>query len=60
MRSFVNKAEAIVGQQGRFRIPLQRPLLPDEMLKIVTRGYQLEGTFQLAKKRLARRSKAAA
>jgi hypothetical protein len=34
MRSFVTKAEAIVGQQGRFRISLQRPLLPDEMLKI--------------------------
>jgi hypothetical protein len=32
MRSFVTKAEAIVGQQRRFRIPLQRPLLPDEML----------------------------
>jgi hypothetical protein len=37
MRSFVNKTEAIVGQQGRFRIPPQRPI-SDEMRKIV-RGH---------------------
>jgi hypothetical protein len=37
MRSFVNKADAVVGKQGHFRIPLQRPL-SDEMLKIVPRG----------------------
>jgi hypothetical protein len=46
MRSFATKAEAIVGQQGRFRIPLQPPLLPDEMLKIVARGADRETRSQ--------------
>jgi len=41
MRSFATKADAI-GQQGRFRIPLQPPLLPDEMLKMVARGADKE------------------